>query len=525
MARHRIAAYMATSMFIALTQGLAQGWTSAVLGQIAGQIGATTTQASWLVVAFMIPKTALPILLIKIRTQYGLRRFTEIGILAHVLVTILSLFSQDLRSAITVQVLAGITSAPLSTLAFLYMLEGLSPQMKMRLGLPLVLTFIMVGSPLARALAPLLMGDGDWQVLHLVSLGMALASLALVFLLPLNPMPRQNVIAPLDLVSFVLIAIGVGGLTAAFTQGPTYWWTEASWTGILMACAVAALAAAAAIELNRSAPLIDIRWLLTAPVLHLTGALLLFRLLLSEQAAGAPRMFQALGLSPDQMVPLFAAIVAASMLGGMACSLVIKPGRESQIHLAALLLIAAGAYLDSHSTIDTRPAQLIASQSLIAFAGALFLPPAMMAGLLQALSKGPNYILSFIIVFLTTQAIGGTLGSGIFTTFINTRQAYHLHALSDQLSQTSWTVQAAIGQRVQALAASIPDSAARRAQAVSQIAQEASQQAYVLAYNDAFLATFLGACGAIALLLLHWTRDHLAGSAAVKPVPPPASSS
>lgn len=525
MAPHRAAAYMVTAAFIALTQGLMQGWTQAVLAQIAGQIGATTTQASWLVVAFMIPKTALPILLIKIRTQYGLRRFTEIGILAHVLVTTLSLFSQDLRSGITVQVLAGITSAPLSTLAFLYMLEGLSPMMKMRVGMPLVLTFVMMGNPLARVLAPLLMGDGDWQVLHIVSLGMAIASLALVLVLPLTPTPRQKVIAPLDLVSFALFAIGIGGLTAAFTQGPIFWWTEASWIGILLAAAVVALASVAVIELHRSAPMIDIHWLMTGPIMHLTGALLMVRLLLSEQAAGAPRMFQVLGLSPDQLVPLFGAIVAASVLGGVACVLVIKPGREPQIHLAALVMIAAGAYLDSHSTIDTRPAQLVASQSLIAFAGALFLPPAMVAGLLQALIKGPNYLLSFIIVFVMTQSLGGTLGSGIFTTFINNRQAYHLHALSDQMPQTSWTVASAIGQRAQALAASLPDGAARRAQAVSQIGQEASQQAYILAYNDAFFATFLGACGLIALLLLHWARDQLAGTAANKPVLGPASSS
>ena len=62
------------------------------------------------------------------------------------------------------------------------------------------------------------------------------------------------------------------------------------------------------------------------------------------------------------------------------------------------------------------------SQALIAFAGALFLPPAMAAGLMMALKKGPNYILSFVIVFLTTQSIGGVLGSAIFGSFITLRR-------------------------------------------------------------------------------------------------------
>lgn len=516
----RVALYMATAVFIALTQGLAQGWTTASVSRIAGEIGATPTEASWLAVAFMIPKTALPVMLIKIRMQYGLRRFAEIGIVAYMLVTVLSLFGQDLRSAITVQVLAGISSAPLSTLAFLYMLEGLPQALKLRIGLPMVLTFLLMGPSLARVVAPVLMADGDWQVLHVFSLGMALVSLMLVFLLPLRPVPHMKVIAPMDILSFVLIAVGFAGLTAAFTEGPQYWWTEARWVGFALVAGVAALSAAAMIELNRTVPLIDVRWILSPPILHLTAALLLFRLLLSEQAAGAPRMFQALGLLPDQLIGLFSAIIAASIAGGVACCLVIKPNREAQIHLVALVLIAVGAFLDSHSTVDTRPVQMIASQSMIAFAGALFLPPAMMVGLMQALAKGPNYLLSFIIVFLTTQSIGGTLGSGIFTTFINHRQLAHLHVLSDQMAQTAPLVSAAVGQRAQSLAASLADTAARRGQAVSDLAQEASRQAYVLAYNDAYLATSIAACAAIALLLLHLLRDRLAAPSVSTPVIP-----
>lgn len=210
----RILAYVATSIFIALTQGFAQGLVPAVLPQIAGQIGATTTEATWLVVAFMVPKTAVPLLLIKIRTQFGLRLFTEVGVSCFVLVSALALFESDLRATVAVQFLSGLSSASLSTLAFLYMLEGLAPALKMRLGLPLALTFLSLGSPLARVVAPPLMGDGSWQVLHLLVLGMALVSLALVFLLPLKPMPRAKVIAPMDVASFALIATALGGLTA-----------------------------------------------------------------------------------------------------------------------------------------------------------------------------------------------------------------------------------------------------------------------------------------------------------------------
>ena len=54
------------------------------------------------------------------------------------------------------QFLAGVTSAPLSTLAFLYFLEPLSREWKMRLGLPMALCLLMMGPSLARVISPAL---------------------------------------------------------------------------------------------------------------------------------------------------------------------------------------------------------------------------------------------------------------------------------------------------------------------------------------------------------------------------------
>lgn len=317
-------------------------------------------------------------------------------------------------------------------------------------------------------------------------------------------------IQSLDFLSFLLIGLGFAGLTIGFVMGPIHYWTDAPWIGLLLAASVASLAIAVAVELNRSAPLLDIRWLASPAMLHLTATLFLFRLILSEQSAGAPRMFQTLGVAPAQMMGLFAVIVAASLLGGLACVAWMRPNRVPALHLAALLLIAAGAWMDAHATIDTRPEQMIVSQSLIGFAGMLFLPPAIMAGLISALARGPQYLLSFVIVFISIQSLGGVLGSGMFTTFINHRQAAHYAALTEQLAPSDAVTVQTIATRIAALAAQVPDAAARKIQAVQQIAQDASAQAYVMAYNDAYLLTALIALGAAAALVLHLLRDRLA---------------
>lgn len=513
--------YIGASMLIGLTQGLAQGFVSSNIPQIAGDLGVTTTQATWLMAAFLIPRASMPLLLIKLRTQYGLRRFAEIAIIAYLVVALAGLAITDLRSAMVMQFLAGMVSAPLSTLAFLYMLEPLSPQWKLKLGLPMVMSTISAGPLLARVISPTLMGDMGWMPLHLMTLGLAAIALALVYALPLTSPPRIKVIAPLDLVSWVLIAMGFGGLTVAFVTGPIYWWTEMPWIGWTLAASVVSLTLAVVIELHRRSPLLDIRWLVSPAMLHLTVTLLLFRLILSEQSAGAPRMFQIMGITQGQLVPLFAVITGATMLGGLVLIPIIKPERVPLMHLIALVLITAGAWMDSRATIDTRPAQMMLSQAMIAFAGAFFMAPAMMRGLLSALARGPNYILSFIIVFLSTQSLGGAMGSGLFTTFINHREALHLQILREQLTVEDAQMLQEILRRSAALAPQITDVAARKAQAVALIAQDATSQAYIMAYNDAYFLTALVASAALCALILHLMRDWLAARLAPSTTPTP----
>ncbi|MHC0053609.1 MFS transporter [Actibacterium sp. D379-3] len=513
----RAAAYVLASIMLGLSQGLGQGFVSANLQTIAGEIGATQTEAIWLMAAYMAPRASLPLLLIKIRTQYGLRAFAEVGIVFYVVAAGMSLMVSDLHSAIAVQFISGCAAAPLSTLAFFYMLEPLPPKLKMSMGLSLALTVIMLGTPLARVITPELLSYASWSSVLVMGLGMALTALALVFMLPLAPQPRAKVISALDIVVYLLIAVALGGLTVTFLMGATYWWTSAQWLGELLFVSLCAGTVAAVIELNRKAPLLDIHWLASPAILHLTGALLTFRIILSEQSSGAPGLFRALGMGPEQLKPLFVVIVLASLAGGVACAILLKPGREEKFHIVALALIAVGAFMDSHATSLTRPEQMYVSQGMIAFASALFLPPALLNGLLSALAKGPQYLLSFVIVFLTTQSVGGVMGSGLFTTFINHRRAFHSQVLSEQLIIGDPALSARIGQIGAQYASSLPDPALRSAQAVSSIGGELSTQAYVLAYNDAFLALSSVATAALCVLLIHFGAlrflEHRAGAA------------
>lgn len=494
---------MLASLLLSLTQGLGMNLATANLPQLQGALSATTNEATWLMAAYMAPNVSLSLILVKVRTQFGLRNFAELSILLFVLVMLLHIFVLDLQSALVVRFFSGIAASPISTLAFLYMLEPLPPAKKLSIGQPLVLTNIALGAPLARLISPDLLMLGDWHGLYLFEIALAMMAFALVYLLPLAPPPRAKVIHWLDVVSYLLIAVGFGLMAMVFALGRVYWWFEAPWLGVMLAIGIASLTCAVVIELNRETPFLDIRWLTSKEILHLAGTLLIFRLLMSEQTAGTFAFFQTLGIQNEQMTTLSLVVIAATIAGGLGYILVFKPGREAPIQMAALALLLVGALIDSQAASLTRPEQMYVSQALIAVAGVLFLPPAMAAGLMLALKRGPAFILNFIVVFLTTQSLGGVIGSALMGTFITWRTHLHFQHLVEPLTLADPLVAQRLAQLSGAYSNVVTDRNLLNTEGVVLLNQQVTREATVLAYNDAFLAIALLAALTLTAMILH----------------------
>lgn len=499
----RACGYFATSVVLALAQGFGQSVISANAQQLQGVFATTQAETAWLTAAYMAPNVSLTLALIKIRGQFGIRRFAEISIVGFVIAALLNFSAEGFGANIAVRFLSGVAAAPMTSLAFLYMLEPLPPHRKMNVGLSAALTFIFIGSPVTRLISPHLLDIGLWHALTSMEVALATIGLGLIYLLPLRTPPTPMKIEAGDVVSFLFIAISFGCLAVAAVTGPVYWWTEQAWLGVLIAVGVAAFAVAACIELNRKQPLLDIRWLASPAILHFTAAILLFRLVLSEQTSGMAGLFRSMGLLNAQMQGLWLVVMGATLLGGAICAVLLKPGREFQFHTVALSLLIAGSLMDARSTAQTMPSDMYLSQAMVGLASALFLPPAMLSGLMSALAKGANYILTFVIVFLTTQKLGGIFGGAIFSSYVKVRQQLHVQELSAALPATDQLVAERLASTSKALSAQIMDSAVLSAQSAARLGAEVQSQASVMAYNDAFLMIAAASTAALALLLGH----------------------
>ena len=462
----RALAYMLASVTLAMTQQIGQNIVNTNVYQIQGELGATVAETNWLIAAYMAPNVSLSIALIKIRMQYGLRRFAEISLAGFVLAAFLNFFVHDLQSAVAVRFMSGMAAAPMSSLAFFYMIEPMVPKRKLSFGLSLALTNTTLGIPVTRLISPWLLEQGGFHGLTLFEIGLAMLAFGFVYALPLTTPPRVKCIGVLDVVSYLLIAVGFGAIAVTLSLGRIYWWFEAPWLGWLLALAVICLTLAVIIELHRESPLIDIRWLLSPTTLHFAGVLLLLRVILAEQTVGASNFFQALGFQNEQTLSLYTVILGAIIAGGLTCAALLRPGRENGFYAAAAC-IALGAWLDSGATSLTRPDDIWLSQSLVAYGSALFLPPAMAQGLGAAIARGPLYILSFITVFLFTQSIGGLLGSAIFGTFITLRTSFHYNVLAEHFSLSDPLVTERIGQLGGAYGHVLTDATMTRAEGVT----------------------------------------------------------
>jgi hypothetical protein len=340
--------------------------------------------------------------------------------------------------------------------------------------------------PLAYIFSSELLQYGEWHGLYLFELGLTLVSLAAVFALKLPPGDRFKAFRPMDFVTFALFAPGMALLCAAVTFGRVLWWRDTAWVGIALACSIVLVMAALCVEHNRNNPLLNLRWLANGSIVRLALGMVLVRIVLSEQGTGAVAFMRSVGLNNDQMTTLFAIVLLATIAG-----IVVAATTTSQQHLLApqaiaLVIMALGAFVDSHANSQTRPAQLYVSQSMLGFGGALFLGP-LLVSLLGKVLPDPRNLISFSVLFSLTQNLGGLVGTSLIGTFQVWREKYHSNVLAEHLSALDPQVASRIQAGAAAYAHALADPAARARQGLASLAATASREANILAYNDVFL--------------------------------------
>lgn len=495
--------YALIALLLGITGGLGTALVSANLSSIQGQLGLTPVQGAWLPAAYLMVNVSTNLILFKFRQQYGLRLFAEIGLPIYAAVTILHLFVESYPMALLVRGVSGFAGATISTLAIFYMLQAF-PKAKLGQGLVVGLGISQLATPLAWLLSPALLDLGEWQTLYLFESGLALCCLAAVVTVKLPPGIRIKVFEKLDFLTFALLAPALALLAAVLAQGRTQWWTEQRWIAFALITALLLVIAAIHVEQKRSNPLIQMRWLGTISTIRFAIGAVGIRFLLSEQTYSVSGLLRTLGMGPDQLQGLYAVMLAGIVLGVATSALTFNQKAVIPQILLSVVLIAIGSFIDWNATNLTRPHDMFFSQFLLSAAAGMFMGPLLLIGVMSALKNGPNYIVSFAVLFGVSQSLGGLAGPAVLGTIQLYRQHEYSASINAGVDPTSGVVAQRLQLQGQVYGAVITDPMLRQAQGTAQLAQVATREANVRAFNDIFLLN-----GIFALIFLGWSLIHV----------------
>ena len=496
--------YFFIGLVVAISGSLSNGFITANLPLIQGEYALTPAQVAWIPAAYVMANISSNLVLFKARQQYGLRLFSEIGLVLFICVLILHIFVQTFEMALIVRMISGLVAAPLSSLGMYYIMQAFKRENFGR-GLYLALGFQQLGIPLAWIISPYIVDINDWSILYTFELGLALCCLAMVVSVKLPRSLRIDVFEKQDFLTFALLAPGFALICIVLTQGPILWWFEAKWLGYALMGGFSLIMLGLCYEHFRANPLLITRWLGSATTLKFIFGALVIRLIMSEQSYAAVNFLKTMGMGPDQFVPLYVVIFLGIALGTLFSAVTFNRERISWHLIGAVLLILLACVLDYHLTSDVRPADFYRSQFMVGFASGMFIGPLLLTGVIQALQHGPSHMVTFVVLFSATQSFGGLLGNSFFSSYQQIRtQQYRTEIISGMLPTDPIVAERLNSYQHNAQKYTL-DPQLEQQQAVQSLNQVITREAQVRAYNDVIAMN-----GLFAICLFFWGMLNIA---------------
>ncbi len=412
----RRAAYAVVAVVMAMASGLNNAVLSVNIQTLGGGLGVTMAEMTWLPAIYAAFNASANLLLVKARMRFGVAPVVQVLLGLYIALAVTELLWPTFTMALITRAMAGFTAAGLSSLVIYNLIQVFPAKVR-----PLAIVFAVglpqLAIPIARFFPVELLARDNLRPVHLMELAMAVAALAGSNLVRLPPTDKIKAFDPLDAVTLALFLPAMILLCGALSLGRLYWWTDTPWIGWALAGAVVLFTGAMLVEHLRRNPLLQLHWIGSLDIVRFAFVALLVRLALTEQTYGTTGLLTIGGLGNDQLHGLFVVVLFAMIMGSVTSALLLKAPRIPYLVMAAALIIALGAGLDTFATSQTRPPQLFLSQGLLAFGSTLFIGPALLYGFGKVIARGQGFLVSFSVVFGLSQTIGGLAGSALLGSY------------------------------------------------------------------------------------------------------------
>jgi DHA2 family multidrug resistance protein len=476
------------------------------LPQMAGNLGATTTEIAWISTGYILSNVVVLPMTAFLTATFGRRNYLTASIGIFVVASFLCGISHSLAELVLWRVLQGAGGAALLSTA-----QATIRQIFPREQQGLVQAVFLLGVIVAPTLGPTLGGwitdNYTWNWCFFINIPIGIVSAFLVFTFLHDPPDRERRTGPVDFLGILLLAVGLSCLQYVLEEGQQDDWFNDPLIVRLTVISVVSLAVLLWWELSprNRAPVVD------------------FRVLLNRELASGVFLFIALGFGLYGGVYLFP-LFAQTLLGftPTTTGLALLPGGIG----TAVSALICGRLLNG-------PKPLVDPRILIFTGVGIFFISMWRMGHLTTMAGEPDVRLALLLRgfglgFLFTpinnaiygnidprqaqqaagltnlaRQLGGSFGIAVLGTYLNNQMQVHRVDLVGYIYPGNPLLE----ERLQALSANFVShgmaaATAQRA-ALAAIDQLLTRQAHMLAYNDAWmLILIVFTCTSPAIFLL-----------------------
>jgi DHA2 family multidrug resistance protein len=467
--------------------------TNSSLNDIAGAIGSSIDEGSWISTAYLVAEIVAIGISGVMAATFSIRRYLLLSATGFLIFSLLCAFCGNLQELIACRALQGLFGGALIPLAFNIILVLLPPS-KQTIGLAIFGMTAIFGPSIGPSIGGWLTDNWGWQWIFFINLPPGVALIAIIyFFLKQDPM-KLELLGQMDYFGIASMAIGLGSLEYVLEEGERKDWFgnpiifRFAWiAGIFITLFLVR-------ELTAKKPFINLRLFKYRT----------FALSCVIQTALGLGLYGSVFVTPEylSLVQKYSASEIGSTLIWVGIpQLFILPFVPKLIKLVDIrLVIAVGGALFSLSCFmnafldpDYARPQFVFANIIRSLGQPLFLIPL----LSMATSDIPRSEAgSASALFNMTRNLGGSVGIALLSTLITNREHLHSVRLGSLVTPDSPYVQQRLDYATSLFLAKGLDPVAASESALKLLGSAVQKQAYLMAFSDAFyvIGAILGGC-------------------------------
>jgi MFS transporter, DHA2 family, multidrug resistance protein len=474
-----------------------------VLPYIAGGMGVSEDEASWVVTTYLVANAVALTASAFLARFFGRKAFFLICLAVFTASSVLCAYSWNLDSLLFFRILQGLGGGGMVPVAQSILADSFPPE-KRGQGFALFGVAVVVAPVVGPTLGGWLADNFSWSWCFLINGPVGVATIALIAMILPQPKGaaderRKARQVGFDLIGFVLVATFLGALEIMLDRG-----LEDDWFGstfIVKTAIVCGLAFALMIPwgLSRRNPAIDVRIVATRQfgavfvVMLATGAVLFattqFLPQLVQEDFGYTATWAGLVLSPGGLVTMVMMFVVGRLSGRV---------QPKYLIIAGAVFIALSMY-DLTRVYGDLGFWFFARSRMVLGIGL----PLVFVSITTASYDGipPDKTDQASALINAARNTGGSIGISLVANVLSDREQFHQSRLVESVVPSSVQYQTTLQQVTHYFTAHGGSLAQAQQQAIQWIGQQVQAQASLLAYMDAFWVLMLVALAIVPLAL------------------------